>query len=153
MSSDRRTRSEIVRTGLALLDRGLVVGTQGNVSARAGDATLITPSALPYDTMTDDDIVVLGAANGPHPPSSEWRVHAAIYAARHGVPFYVAAPTSTIDPDIATGADIPIEERAGAELGAPGDAPAANWAFDVTPHDLVTAIVTHRGLAGPPYAF
>jgi methylthioribose-1-phosphate isomerase len=77
----------------------------------------------------------------------------AALAARHGVPFYVAAPTSTIDPDVATGADIPIEERAGAELGAPGDAPAANWAFDVTPHDLVTAIVTERGVVRPPYAF
>jgi methylthioribose-1-phosphate isomerase len=77
----------------------------------------------------------------------------AALAARHGVPFYVAAPTSTIDPDVATGADIPIEERAAAELDAPGDAPAANWAFDVTPHDLVTAIVTERGVVRPPYAF
>ncbi len=85
MSSDRRTRSEIVRTARALLDRGLVVGTQGNVSARAGDGILITPSALPYDAMTADDVVVLGATGGPHPPSSEWRVHAAIYAARPDV--------------------------------------------------------------------
>jgi L-fuculose-phosphate aldolase len=85
VSSDRRTRSEIVRTARALLDRGLVVATQGNVSARAGDAIYITPSALPYSTMTADDVVVLGAAGGPHPPSSEWRVHAAIYAARPDV--------------------------------------------------------------------
>ena len=85
MSSDRRTRSEIVRAARALLDRRLVVATQGNVSARAGDAILITPSALPYTTMTADDVVVLGAAGGPHPPSSEWRVHAAIYAARPDV--------------------------------------------------------------------
>ena len=82
MSSDRRTRSEIVRAARALLDRGLVVATQGNVSARAGDAILITPSALPYKAMTADDVVVLGAAGEPHPPSSEWHVHAAIYAAR-----------------------------------------------------------------------
>ena len=85
MSSDRRTRSEIVRAARALLDRALVVGTEGNVSARAGDALLIPPSALPYTTMTADDVVVLGAAGGPHPPSSEWRVHAAIYAARPDV--------------------------------------------------------------------
>ena len=69
------------------------------------------------------------------------------------VPFYVAAPQSTIDPACATGADIPIEERSADELAAPGGAPAANWAFDVTPHDLVTAIVTEEGVFRPPYAF
>ena len=74
----------------------------------------------------------------------------AVLAARHGVPFYVAAPTSTIDRDAATGADIPIEERSPAELGT---ASARNWAFDVTPHDLVTAIVTEDGVVRPPYAF
>ena len=77
----------------------------------------------------------------------------AALAARHGIPFYVAAPSSTIDPDVATGADIPIEERAPDELASPGDPPAANWAFDVTPHDLVTAIVTEEGVFRPPYAF
>ena len=75
----------------------------------------------------------------------------AALAARHGVPFYVAAPLSTIDLGAATGADIPIEERDPAELGAPGGAPAANWAFDVTPHDLITAIVTEVGVLRPPY--
>jgi methylthioribose-1-phosphate isomerase len=67
------------------------------------------------------------------------------------VPFYVAAPLSTIDLEAATGEDIPIEERDPAEVGAPGGAPAANWAFDVTPHDLVTAIVTEAGVLRPPY--
>ena len=74
----------------------------------------------------------------------------AVLAARHGVPFYVAAPTSTIDPSLPTGADIPIEERAPEELGT---AEARNWAFDITPHELVTAIVTERGVVRPPYAF
>ena len=74
----------------------------------------------------------------------------AVLAQRHGVPFYVAAPTSTIDPAIATGADIPIEERSPDELGTPE---ARNWAFDVTPAELVTAIVTERGVVRPPYAF
>jgi methylthioribose-1-phosphate isomerase len=77
----------------------------------------------------------------------------AALAARHGVPFYVAAPSSTIDPQIATGADIPIEERSGAELDPPTGSPAANWAFDVTPHELVTAIITEQGVHRPPYAF
>ena len=74
-------RSEIVRTARAMLERGLVVGTQGNVSARDGDRILITPTALPYDAMTADDVLVLGA-EGERPPSSEWRLHAAIYKAR-----------------------------------------------------------------------
>ena len=77
----------------------------------------------------------------------------AAVAARHGIPFYVAAPTSTIDPAIATGAEIPIEERSPDELATPGESAAANWAFDVTPHDLVTAIVTEEGVFRPPYAF
>jgi methylthioribose-1-phosphate isomerase len=77
----------------------------------------------------------------------------AALAARHGVPFYVAAPVSTIDPGIATGEEVPIEERSPQELGTPAGAPAANWAFDVTPHELVTAIVTEDQVFHPPYAF
>ena len=77
----------------------------------------------------------------------------AALAARHGVPFYVAAPSSTIDASLATGADIPIEERAPEELGTPGGSPVANWAFDVTPNDLLTAIVTEDGVFRAPYAF
>jgi methylthioribose-1-phosphate isomerase len=82
----------------------------------------------------------------------------ALAAARHGVPFYVAAPTSTLDPATATGADIPIEERAGDELLSLGGtlvaaagARARYPAFDVTPAELVTAIITDRGVARPPY--
>jgi methylthioribose-1-phosphate isomerase len=71
----------------------------------------------------------------------------AVLAARHGVPFYVAAPVSTIDASVATGADIPIEERDPTEV-----APQAfNPAFDVTPADLVTAIITEAGVLEPPY--
>jgi L-fuculose-phosphate aldolase len=77
-------RSDVVRTAREMVGRGLVVDTQGNVSARDGDRILITPSALPYDGMTADDIVELDRP-GPHPPSSEWRVHAAIYRARPDV--------------------------------------------------------------------
>jgi methylthioribose-1-phosphate isomerase len=73
----------------------------------------------------------------------------AVLAERHGVPFYVAAPVSTIDPDTPDGASIPIEERDPSELGA--GVPAVNFAFDVTPAGLVTAIVTEAGLLEPPY--
>jgi methylthioribose-1-phosphate isomerase len=71
----------------------------------------------------------------------------AVLATRHGVPFYVAAPISTIDPATATGAAIPIEERDPAEV-APG---AYNPAFDVTPAELVRAIFTEAGVLEPPY--
>lgn len=83
----------------------------------------------------------------------------AVLAARHRVPFYVAAPTSSIDLACKRGEDIPIEERAAREVTHIGDrqiAPAgiriANPAFDVTPHELVTAIITERGVARPPYS-
>jgi methylthioribose-1-phosphate isomerase len=73
----------------------------------------------------------------------------AVLAARHGVPFYVAAPVSTIDPRTATGADIPIEERDPAEVSPAGD--AFNPAFDVTPAELVSAVFTEAGALEPPY--
>jgi methylthioribose-1-phosphate isomerase len=73
----------------------------------------------------------------------------AVLAARHELPFYVAAPLSTLDPGTPTGADIPIEERDAAEV-APG-VPALNLAFDVTPAELVTAIVTEAGVLRAPY--
>jgi methylthioribose-1-phosphate isomerase len=71
----------------------------------------------------------------------------AVLAAHHDLPFYVVAPTSTIDLDTPTGADIPIEERSGAELTA--RFPARNPAFDVTPAELITAIVTEHGVRQP----
>lgn len=73
----------------------------------------------------------------------------AVLAHRHGIPLHVVAPLSTIDIDTATGADIPIEERDPGEVTA--GAPALNLAFDVTPHDLVTSIVTEGGVLEPPY--
>ena len=73
----------------------------------------------------------------------------AVLAERHGVPFVVAAPVSTIDPHTPDGASIPIEERDPSELGA--GVPAVNFAFDVTPAELVTAIVTEAGVLEPPY--
>jgi methylthioribose-1-phosphate isomerase len=84
----------------------------------------------------------------------------AVLARHHGIPFYVAAPTSTIDPSIASGASIVIEERDPAEVRgmagretAPAESPVFNPAFDVTPAELIAAIVTERGVFRPPYAF
>jgi methylthioribose-1-phosphate isomerase len=73
----------------------------------------------------------------------------AVLADRHGVPFYVAAPLSTIDPATPDGSSIPIEERDPTEVVAEGE--AFNPAFDVTPAELVTAIVTEAGVLEPPY--
>jgi methylthioribose-1-phosphate isomerase len=72
----------------------------------------------------------------------------AVLAARHGLPFYVAAPVSTLDPHTASGADIPIEERDASELT--DGMPALNMAFDVTPAELVSAIFTEAGVLEPP---
>jgi methylthioribose-1-phosphate isomerase len=73
----------------------------------------------------------------------------AVLAARHDVPFYVAAPLSTIDPATPDGARIPIEERAPEEVSE--TSAAYNPAFDVTPAALVTAIFTEAGVLEPPY--
>jgi methylthioribose-1-phosphate isomerase len=82
----------------------------------------------------------------------------AVLAREHGIPFYVAAPTSTIDLDTPDGDRIPIEERNDREvthLGplrlTPQGVHVRNPAFDVTPARYVTAIITERGIAGPPY--
>jgi S-methyl-5-thioribose-1-phosphate isomerase len=72
----------------------------------------------------------------------------ALAAARARIPFVVAAPESTVDDDTPTGADVPIEERDPTEV-APHSIPAYNPAFDVTPHDLITAIVTESRLIRP----
>jgi methylthioribose-1-phosphate isomerase len=74
----------------------------------------------------------------------------AVLARHHGLPLFVVAPTSTIDPDTPSGDAIPIEERAGAELT--GRFAARNPAFDVTPAELIAAIVTEVGVHRAPYA-
>ena len=107
------------------------------------------------------DLVVVGAdriAMNGDVANKIGTYQVAVLARENDIPFYVAAPTSTVDPDMSDGDHIPIEERDPAEvtrLGAtrlaPEGVPAANPAFDVTPHRYVTAIVTERGVARPPY--
>jgi len=84
----------------------------------------------------------------------------ALSAKANGVPFYVAAPSSTIDFDLVSGDQIPIEERDEVEVTTiagtrvvPEGVRAANPAFDVTPADLVTGIITEKGLFKPPFYF
>lgn len=84
----------------------------------------------------------------------------AVLARHHSIPFYIAAPSSTVDSSLATGDSIPIEERSGEELThiegvqiAPDGCPVFNPGFDVTPGDLIAAIITERGVARGPYHF
>ena len=109
------------------------------------------------------DVVIVGAdriaANGD--VANKIGTYPLALAARHhGVPFYVAAPWSTVDGATPTGASIEIEHRAPDELGrgfaapvSPRDVPVYNPAFDVTPAELVSAFVTDRGVLRPPYRF
>ena len=82
----------------------------------------------------------------------------AVLAREHRIPFYVAAPTSTVDLETGSGASIPIEQRSSDEVMvvngvriAPESVAAAYPAFDITPNRLVTAIITEQGVARPPY--
>jgi methylthioribose-1-phosphate isomerase len=125
-------------------------------------ATLITDSmAGCFMRAGDVSCVVVGAdrvaANGDV-ANKIGTYSLAVLAQRHRIPFFVAAPTSTIDLACPSGNQIPIENRDPREITHVGDrqiAPTginvANPAFDVTPHALVTAIITERGVARPPY--
>jgi methylthioribose-1-phosphate isomerase len=107
------------------------------------------------------DVVLVGAdriaANGD--TANKVGTYAlAVLAARHGIPFYVVAPTTSVDLATATGADIPIEERAADEVSsfrglriAPPGTDVRNPAFDVTPAELITGIVTEEGVVRAPY--
>jgi methylthioribose-1-phosphate isomerase len=126
------------------------------------DTTVITDNmAGAMMRLGNVDLVVVGAdriaANGD--VANKIGTYAvAVLAREHGIPFYVAAPISTIDLQTPDGADIPIEERperevthvSGARL-TPSGAHIRNPAFDVTPAKYVTAIITERGIARPPY--
>ncbi len=112
-----------------------------------------------YISRGEVDLVIVGAdricRNGDF-ANKIGTYEKALLAKAHGVPFYVAAPLSTFDPDLVTGSDIPIEERDPREvlfLGeyrlAPEGAEALNPAFDVTPGALVTGFITDRGVLTP----
>jgi methylthioribose-1-phosphate isomerase len=107
------------------------------------------------------DLVIVGAdriaANGDT-ANKIGTYSLAVLAKEHGIPFYVAAPLSTIDRSIADGSGIPIEERHGDEVKhlhgvrtAPEKVEVYNPAFDVTPHRYITAIITETGVAKRPF--
>jgi methylthioribose-1-phosphate isomerase len=126
------------------------------------DTTVITDNmAASMMRLGHVDLVVVGAdriaANGDV-ANKIGTYGVAVLAREHGLPFYVAAPISTIDLNTADGSLIPIEERndkevthVGASRLTPEGAKIRNPAFDVTPAKYVTAIITERGIARPPY--
>ncbi len=136
--------------------------TAWELAAEGFDVTVICDSmAEPAMSFFGVDAVIVGAdrvaANGDTANKIGTR-SLAILAASRQVPFYVAAPTSTLDPSIATGEEIPIEERPPSEIFffqgkrcTPEGVKAWNPAFDVTPAKLITAIITERGVLAPPF--
>ena len=125
-------------------------------------ATLITDNmAGAIMAAGEVDFIVVGsdriAANGDV-ANKIGTYTVAVLARRHNIPFLVAAPVSTIDPGTPSGEEIPIEERDPVEVAgyggvrwAPEGINIYNPAFDITPAELVTAIVTEKGLLTPPY--
>jgi methylthioribose-1-phosphate isomerase len=126
------------------------------------DVTVITDNMSGHLMKKGEvDVVVVGAdriaANGDV-ANKIGTYMVAVLAARHGIPFYVAAPLSTIDLAISTGDDIPIEERTPTEVThikdkriTPEGVKIQNPAFDVTPAELVTAIITEAGVVSGDY--
>jgi methylthioribose-1-phosphate isomerase len=124
---------------------------------------LIDSAAATLMSRGEIDLCIVGAdriaANGDA-ANKIGTFSLAIAAKHHGIPFYIAAPTSTFDRATPTGDGILIEQRSGDEvrcgfgaLTAPADVEVYNPAFDVTPASLISAIVSDRGIHRPPYVF
>jgi methylthioribose-1-phosphate isomerase len=122
-------------------------------------ATLITDSTAGWlMAQRKVDAVITGAdriARNGDTANKIGTYSLSVLARAHGIPFYVAAPTSTIDATLATGAEIPIEHRAAAEVTgahAATDIGVYNPAFDVTSAENISAIITENGVLRPPFA-
>jgi methylthioribose-1-phosphate isomerase len=117
-------------------------------------AVIVDSAAASLMARGEVDCVITGAdriaANGDT-ANKIGTYSLAVLARHHGIPLYVVAPTSTVDPATPAGAAIPIEERDGAEITA--RFAARNPAFDVTPAELIAAIVTEDGVHRAPYRF
>ncbi|MGZ4382840.1 MAG: S-methyl-5-thioribose-1-phosphate isomerase [Gaiellaceae bacterium] len=146
-----------------LLERVLVDETRPLLQGARLTAWELETAGIPHAVIADSaagsmmargevDLVVTGAdriARNGDTANKIGTYGLAVLAAHHGIPLYVVAPTTTLDPSIATGEEIPIEERDGAEVTT--RFPALNPAFDVTPAALIAAIVTEAGVHRPPY--
>jgi methylthioribose-1-phosphate isomerase len=147
----------------SLLERVFVDETRPLLQGARLTAWELERAGIPYAVIADSaagsfmargevDLVVTGAdriaANGDT-ANKIGTYSLAVLAAHHGIPFYVVAPSSTLDPGTPDGSAIPIEERDPAELT--GRFEASNPAFDVTPAALIAAIVTEHGVHRAPY--
>jgi methylthioribose-1-phosphate isomerase len=146
-----------------LLERVLVDETRPLLQGARLTAWELEQAGIPHAVIADSaagsfmaqgqvDLVVTGAdriaANGDT-ANKIGTYSLAVLAAHHGIPFYVVAPSSTLDPESPDGSAIPIEERDPAELTSRFE--ASNPAFDVTPAELIAAIVTEQGVHRPSY--
>lgn len=126
------------------------------------DVTLICDNTAAFVMQQKKiDCVIVGAdriARNGDTANKIGTYNVAVLAEKHGIPFYVAAPFSTIDFSLKSGAEIPIEERDPSEvtngfgkLTAPPNTQVYSPAFDITPHELITAIITEEGVIEPPF--
>ena len=144
-------RAEIVRVARLLRSRGLAIGTSGNVGARLEDGRIaITPSSMDYDEMTAEDVVVLEAdgapSEGKHGPSSEYRIHVEVFAARPDVSAIVHTHSPFATVFAAARRSVPAVHYVMAMLVCPG-----HDALRVAPYatfgtaELAEAVVTTLG--------
>ncbi len=172
LAEDLATGRAIAEFGSALLSDGDAVLTHCNAGGLATGGGGPAPAGVPVTVITDSmaawtmktrgiKAVIVGAdriaANGDA-ANKIGTYGVALSAKAHGIPFYVAAPSSTFDLGLPDGSAIPIEERDPREVSAPFGTPLApegaaifNPAFDVTPHPLITALVTEKGVLRPPF--
>lgn len=157
---------------LGKLKKVLVCETRPLLQGARLTAWELEQEGIPYELITDSaaghfmargevGAVIVGADRIARDGDTANKIGTyalAVLAHYHKIPFYVAAPTSTLDPSIEDGRRIPLEERSPEEviqLGglrlAPAGAKARNPAFDVTPHRLISAIITERGVLRPPF--
>jgi methylthioribose-1-phosphate isomerase len=173
-AGDYGTALGVVRGAIAAGKRVAVIADETRPFLQGARLTAweLAKDNIPVTVITDNmaghvmkqgkvDCVVVGAdriaANGDT-ANKIGTYMVAVLAKQHNIPFYVAAPLSTVDLSTATGDDIPIEQRDRREVThvreqqlTPDGVNVHNFAFDVTPHELIAAIITDRGVARPPY--
>ena len=173
-AGDYGTALGVVRGALDMGKRVAVIADETRPFLQGARLTAweLSRDKIPVTLITDNmaghvmkqgkvDAVVVGAdriASNGDTANKIGTYMVAVLAKQHDIPFYVAAPLSTIDLQIPSGEEIPIEERDTREVThirdqqlAPEGIEVHNPAFDVTPHELITAIITDRGVARPPY--
>jgi methylthioribose-1-phosphate isomerase len=173
-AGDYGTALGVVRGAIAAGKRVAVIADETRPFLQGARLTAweLAKDNIPVTVITDNmaghimkqgkiDCVVVGAdriaANGDA-ANKIGTYMVAVLAKQHNIPFYVAAPLSTVDLATATGEDIPIEQRDAKEVThlrghqlTPDGVEVHNFAFDVTPNELIAAIITDRGVARPPY--